>query len=105
MPKDMPEPQGYGSEKDWQTGRTGGKIHDPKARPAPEHEEFYDDERESVHTTAHQGGKNSPVQLAENAALRTEGGQDEAPDAAVPRVTSQEGGARRDSFFKKRDYE
>jgi hypothetical protein len=60
------EPQSYGSEKDWQTGRTGQQVHDQKSGPAPEHREFYDAERESESSAPDQGGKVSPVQLAEN---------------------------------------
>lgn len=105
MPKDTPEPQSYGSEKDWVTGETGGNIHSPKSTPAPENAEFYDDERESEASTRHQGGKNSPVQLAENVGTAGARGEAETADAAAPRVTTEEGGARRDSFFKKRDYE
>lgn len=102
MPKDMREPQSYGSEQDWTTGRTGEQVNDQKSRPAPEHREFYDDKREAESSTSYQGGKTSPFQLAEN--VQPEG---EATGADVPvqKVTGEEGGARRDSFFKRRDYE
>lgn len=100
MPKDTKEPQSYGSGSDWLTGRTGQQVNDPKSEPAPEHREFYDERRESETSAPDQGGRTSEAQMAES----------DHPDAkpAVeesPRVTTEEGGAKRDSFFKKRDYE
>ena len=97
------EPQSYGSERDWVTGKTGGKIHDPKATPPPEHSDFYDDKRESETTAPDQGGKVSDFQLAEN--QMPEGKARGVAGEPVTKVTSRAGGAKRDSFFKKRDYE
>ena len=97
------EPQSYGSGSDWVTGRTGQNVNDPKDTPAPEHREFYDDRRESETTHEDQGGKTSDVQLGESA--QPEGQSHAGADGDVPRVTTQDGGAKRDSFFKKRDYE
>lgn len=102
MPRDTKEPQSYGSGSDWVTGRTGEQVNDPKAEPAPEHRDFYDDRRESETTGAAQGGLTSDVQLAENEELA---GGTSGEDSFVPKVTTQSGGAKRDSFFKKRDYE
>lgn len=104
MPGKMKEPQSYGSEADWTTGKVGGEVTDQAAEPRPEHREFYDDKRESEHNASYQGGLNSPVQMAENRAFRGSGGNGE-PEESVPRVTTEDGGARRDSFFKRRDYE
>ena len=102
MPKDMREPQSYGSEKDWTTGTTGGQVNDQKSTPPAEHQEFYDDRRESEESASYQGGRTSPVQLAERAPEQVS--ESDSP-GAVPRVSTEEGGARRDSFFKRRDYE
>lgn len=103
MPGRMKEPQSYGSEGDWTSGKVGGEVTDQAAEPRPEHREFYDDKRESEHNESYQGGLNSPVQMAENRAFRGTGSGE--PEASIPRVTTAEGGARRDSFFKRRDYE
>lgn len=102
MPKDMKEPQSYGSEKDWVTGNTGEKVNDQKSRPTAEHREFYDDKREEESSSSYQGGKTSPIQLADSAQRE---GDARPADSAVPKVTKEEGGAKRDSFFRKRDYE
>ncbi|HVE70765.1 MAG TPA: hypothetical protein VNI54_05295 [Thermoanaerobaculia bacterium] len=96
------EPQSYGSGSDWVTGRTDQQVNDPKAEPAPEHREFYDERRESETTSPAQGGQTSDVQLAENANVAAGPTAEYDP---VQNVTSDEGGAKRDSFFRKRDYE
>jgi hypothetical protein len=102
MPRDTREPQSYGSGSDWVTGRTGQEVNDQDSTPAPEHREFYDESRESETTHAHQGGHTSDVQLAESAEPAGRPTGDESP---VTKVTTQAGGAKRDSYFKKRDYE
>jgi hypothetical protein len=105
MPKDQREPQSYGSEKDWVSGRTGQEVNDQDGAPAPEHREFYDESRESERSASenHQGGRVSEVQLAENV-QPTSGhvGQSESP---VSKVTVAEGGRKTGGYFKKRDYE
>jgi hypothetical protein len=103
MPKDMKEPQSYGSDKDWVTGNTGENVNNPKSRPTAKHQEFYDDKREEETSASYQGGKTSPIQLAESSQERGEARSDAG--AAAPGVTKEEGGAKRDSFFRKRDYE
>jgi hypothetical protein len=102
MPGDGKEPQSYGSGKDWVTGKTGQEVNDQKSEPAPEHREFYDERRESETTSPHQGGRTSDRQLAESdqAGGRTTG--EYAPQSSV---TTRETGAKRGSFFRKRDYE
>lgn len=103
MPGDKKEPQSYGSNVDWVTGRTGEQVNEQASVPSPEHEEFYDDRRESEGSTAFQGGKVSPVQLAE--AVQQQTAPAIHPDSDPPNVAASEGGTKRDSFFKKRDYE
>ena len=86
MAKD--EPQSYGSQKEWVTGKTGQKVNDAATPHA-------------TATTEDQGGKVSAVQLAESARAtgRTSGEFETASN-----VTEQAGGAKRGGFFKDRDY-
>lgn len=102
MPKDTKEPQSYGSGSDWLTGRTGQEVNDQKSEPAPEHREFYDDRRSSESPSSDRGGLTSDHQLAESAEPI---GSPTGGDSPVAGVTAQPSGAKRDSFFKKRDYE
>ena len=103
MPNDTREPQSYGSGGDWQSGKTGQQPNDPKATPPPEHQQFYDESRESETTDHHQGGRVSDLQMAEHA--QTPQGSPTGEDSPIPRVTTSEGGSKRDSYFRKRDYE
>lgn len=83
------EPQSYGSQDDWTSGKTGQNVNNPKSEREPEHIEGG-------------GGSISPVQFADTeSAPVVQHGSDEGP---VQRVTSAETGAKRDSFFKERDY-
>ncbi|HEU4889439.1 MAG TPA: hypothetical protein VFV49_16260 [Thermoanaerobaculia bacterium] len=103
MPSDGNEPQSYGSGEDWVTGETGEEVNPPKSSPAPEHQEFYKSRHDSEGSAPHQGGHTSDVQLAECAS----GGDAEADGAGkqpATKVTSKDGGAKHDSFFRKRDY-
>jgi hypothetical protein len=97
MPK---EPQSYGSGKDWVTGKTGQEVNDQASAPPAEHRDHYDSTHDTD-TVPDQGGRTSDVQLAENA-------QNAAPasgaDDATTKITVKDGGAKRDSYFKKRDY-
>lgn len=104
MPKDQREPQSYGSEQDWVTGRTGEQVNDPASAPAPEHQEFYDEARESERSASenHQGGRVSEVQLAEN--VQPTSGHTGESESPVSKVTVAEGGRKTDGYFKKRDY-
>lgn len=83
------EPQSYGSQDDWTSGKTGQSVNNPKS------------EREAVDVEA-DGGNVSPVQLAdtESAPVIQHGADDEP----VQRVSSRATGAKRDSYFKDRDY-
>jgi hypothetical protein len=105
MPGDTKEPQSYGSGSDWVTGKTGQDVNDQKSEPAPEHRQFYDERRESETSHEHQGGKTSDVQLAESDTPQGGGTGATGSSDPVTKVTSNESGAKRDSFFKKRDYE
>jgi hypothetical protein len=98
MPKN--EPQSYGSQDDWLTGKTGQKVNDPKSTPQPEHQVFYENLHEDE-ASGSEGGKLSPVQLAENPQTGKGGSGTDTPTQKVP---DKEGGAKRGSFFKDRDY-
>lgn len=100
MPKN--EPQSYGSQADWSTGRTGQSVNDPKAAPPEQHRDFYDAGGESGPVEPYDGGRTSPVQLAENDAADGTA-RDAGP--AVQKVTARDGGAKRNSFFRRRDYD
>lgn len=97
MPKDAREPQSYGSEKDWVSGRTGQQVNDPKSSSPPE-----PGETEPAEFPEH-GGKVSELQLAEHDQPRT--GPTSGHETSVHKVNTHEGGAKRDSYFRKRDYE
>lgn len=103
MPRDTKEPQSYGSGSDWVTGRTGETVNPPASAPAPEHRPFYDDRRESESSAPAQGGLTSDVQFAESAMSPAPSTVDESE--SVPKVSTRHGGAKRDSYFRKRDYE
>ncbi|HEX8255874.1 MAG TPA: hypothetical protein VF846_22230 [Thermoanaerobaculia bacterium] len=104
MPKDSREPQSYGSDADWVTGRTGQDVNDigQAAPPPPEHADFYDERRESESSAPAQGGMVSDVQLADNAESNGATNDETLPTNGV---TTTPGGAKRGSFFRKRDYE
>jgi hypothetical protein len=102
MPDDKREPQSYGSQADWVTGKTGQEVHDPKSTPPPEHADFYESRHDGEESAPDQGGKTPDAQVADSAS--TAGSVDDDQGSA-PRVTAKETGAKRDSFFRKRDYE
>jgi hypothetical protein len=105
MPGDKKEPQSYGSTSDWVTGKTGQAVNDQKSAPPAEHRDFYDERREAETSASDQGGKTSPLQLAENAQLAESSTGAEGESSPVTKVTTQDGGAKRDSYFRQRDYE
>ena len=96
------EPQSYGSQGEWLTGKTGETVNRTKG-PTSEHGDFYESRIEGEESKGSQGGKVSDVQLADNA--QASGGSDEFDDQPVSKVTTTPSGAKRDSGFKRRDYE
>ncbi len=78
------EPQSYGSQDEWLTGKTGQTVN----RPAPAPVE--------VDAIAKQPGDTDPPGRAEP-----------IPDSEQParKVTGTPGGAKRGGFFRERDYE
>jgi hypothetical protein len=101
MPRDEREPQSYGSDEDWVTGRTGQQVNDPKSSPAPEHREFYDDRRDSERSAPDQGGR--PTEG--DAPILDHPTAHSADAPSGQKVTVRESGAKRNSYFRKRDYE
>ena len=101
MPKDTKEPQSYGSGPDWVKGKTGQEVNDQDGTAPAAQREFYDDSR-GDQKVPDQGGRTSDVQLAESAVPEAR-----PSTAAEPttKITSTESGAKRDSFFKRRDYD
>jgi hypothetical protein len=91
---DKKEPQSYGSQSDWVSGRTDQKVQPPNSQRAD-----FDDRRESESSASHQGGDTSPVQSREHAMPSG------PPTDDVRKVTVKESGAKRGGYFKERDYE
>lgn len=99
----MPEePQSYGSQGEWVKGKTGENVNRQKSEPAAEHADFYESRRDSETSAPHQGGDVSDVQAQENVQSGSGAVDDDAN--ANKRVSGQETGAKRSSFFKDRDY-
>ncbi|MEA2236206.1 MAG: hypothetical protein QOC81_930 [Thermoanaerobaculia bacterium] len=84
------EPQSYGSQGDWLTGRTGQKIEGEKGGFLNEHQD---------ESAPHQGGDISPVQASEHAMPSG------PPTDTVHKMSTDESGAKRGGYFKERDYD
>lgn len=98
---DKKEPQSYGSEREWVTGRTGQQVNPQKQAPPPEHADFYDDRRESEGNATHQGGLVTAEQASETPhAPATTGTNAEGDLESHKGVSNRESG-----YFRKRDYE
>ena len=89
------EPQSYGSEQDWVTGRTGQQVNRQKSEPVS-HPDFYEGRRDSEGSGEHQGGEVSPVQDQQNA---VDSCQIEADGPGAKKVA-----VKRGTYFKNRDY-
>jgi hypothetical protein len=85
------EPQSYGSQSEWVRGDVGQEVNRLKGNPNSQHSDFYENAPE-------QGGQVSPEQLADS--REPSGPALEEEDQPV-----QGSGAKRSSWFKKRDYE
>jgi hypothetical protein len=96
------EPQSYGSQKDWLTGKTGNHVNNPKSDPPAEHRDFYENRLDSDDSEPVRGGELNHAQRAENAQHSgTAKAEERTP---TQKVTDQEGGAKRGGYFKDRDY-
>jgi hypothetical protein len=92
------EPQSYGSQGDWASGKTGQEVSDQDTSSPPL------DVRDSEGSAPHQGGDVSPVQSGENLELHGPSTpvEDEQP---IAKITTTPSGAKRGGFFRQRDYE
>lgn len=88
------EPQSYGSQSEWVRGDVGQEVNRLKGNPNSQKGDFFE-ERETPDSV-------SPEQIEEN---REASGQALEEGEPVQKVKAEESGARRDSYFKKRDYE
>jgi hypothetical protein len=100
MPRDTKEPQSYGSQGDWASGKTGQQPNDPKSEPPIEQADFYDSRPESDGDRKSRGGRTSEVQLSDEPRKVVV----TSSDAFRGPTTQQDSGAKRDGFFKERDY-
>jgi len=87
------EPQSYGSQSEWVRGDVGQEVNRLKGNPNSQRSDFYESRRETV----------SPEQLADNE--QPSARPDEDDTLPVQKVEAEESGAKRDSYFKRRDYE
>lgn len=91
------EPQSYGSESDWLTGKTGQTVDETPGRESRHDEEFYESRHEQEGESPAAGGD----------VTDTERGVSPARTSDSPSTTTRAGDTveERDSFFKERDYE
>ena len=82
------EPQSYGSQNEWLTGETGQEVNRLKGNPNSQRGDFYANGSDQT-----QVFDRDPVGKAED--------DDDEP---TQKISSQPSGAKRDSYFKKRDY-
>jgi hypothetical protein len=104
MPDDKKEPQSYGSQADWVTGTTGETVNRLQGTPNSQHADFYESRRDSEGSGPHQGGDVSPVQAADNGEIPPLKSTGSERGTAGGNVAGAEGGAKREGFFKDRDY-
>src|SRR4051812_4850840 len=95
------EPQSYGSQGEWLTGKTGETVNRTKGHPTTQHGDFYESRRDSDETKGDQGGKVSDAQLADNAQAADACEIEPESEQPVAKVNSSPSGARRDSQFKR----
>jgi hypothetical protein len=98
------EPQSYGSQSEWVTGKTGETVNRTSGHPTTQHGDFYESRNDSERSQGSQGGEVSPQQLAEDAQPLDACEVSSDDEQPVSKVTTARGGAKRDSAFKRRDY-
>ena len=96
------EPQSYGSQAEWVKGSTPQTVNPGQGPEASPQSEFYTPHRDSEQNAPEQGGLVSPVQTSESDRPGPATTFDDDP--TVRKVNGEEGGARRGSYFKDRDY-
>jgi hypothetical protein len=98
------EPQSYGSQGEWVSGRTGGTVDGRSQKESAPDASIYDSRHTSDRSPGAQGGEISPVDLARNARPRPGAGFIDEEDLTPRKVTSHPSGAKHDSYFRERDY-
>lgn len=93
------EPQSYGSQGEWVRGETGGEVSQQKGKAPAARSDFYDG-RASGDDNAAEGGYTPAVV---EVAAHPEPGK-RSSELTSRKVSAEDGGARRSSFFKDRDY-
>lgn len=91
------EPQSYGSESDWLTGRTGQTVDETPERVSRHDEDFYEsrsDEENPTHATQQPPADHREQARPESAKPTSE---------SISRVSESVEG--HDSYFRERDYE
>ena len=89
------EPQSYGSQSEWVRGDVGQEVNRLKGNSNSQHSEFFESRREEQPSSV------SPEQIEDN---RQAAGQALEEGLPVQKVEAEESGAKRDSYFKRRDY-
>jgi hypothetical protein len=92
------EPQSYGSEKEWLTGETGQTVNRLKGHPNSQNADFY----ASRHDDDPPEGGEVPSDSQQQAAAR--GDLTKGAQSPVQGVTAKDQGAKRESYWKDRDY-
>ena len=95
------ERQSYGSQGEWVTGNTGEQVNRQKSEKPAEHRDFYDGGQNDQPGGATAGGQVSDFQAAENIQPARASSEDELP---TKKVADLETGAKRNGYFKNRDY-
>lgn len=96
------EPQSYGGQSEWVKGDVGQTVNRQKDLPGSQHADFYESRRESEESAPEQGGQVSGIQLAENDQVVGPARISDVQPSG--RVATADGGAKRGSYFKDRDY-
>ncbi|HLJ75458.1 MAG TPA: hypothetical protein VKU62_12780 [Thermoanaerobaculia bacterium] len=98
MAEEKNEPQSYGSQSEWVRGDVGEEVNRLKGNPNSQRSEFYESRREEE-----QADSVSPEQLADSDQPSSHADEDDT--LPVQKVEAEESGAKRDGYFKRRDYE
>jgi hypothetical protein len=93
MPGDQKEPQSYGEH-----------VNDAASVRSPEHADFHESRRESENSGLDQGRRPVPQWTDSVDVLRPKRGKASIDDSAR-NVAAAAGGAKREGYFRKRDYE
>lgn len=98
------EPQSYGSQGEWLSGKTGQSVEHSQETSRRRDEDFYDRDSSSSLTTEESGGKPSSVQLQERDRPVPDTSDVEVTGTGTRKVADAPEGAASTSYFKERDY-